>query len=88
MASTIKPVGAHSNFSSVASAMSNASQVYAYNASGAVVTIFRLEANAASNAVLGSFVVPTAGAIVIQKENTDRVSASGTCSFAPIAETN
>ena len=88
MASTIKPIGAVNNFSTTPSAMGNATNVYVYNNSAGIAIIFRLESNASSNAVLGSFQMANSTGFVIQKEHTDRLSSNASIAWTALGDTN
>lgn len=88
MAHTIKPIGAVNTFSTAASSMGGSTQVYVYNNSAGIATIFRLEANAASNAVLGSFHMANSQGFVVQKDQTERVSSNATIAWVAVGATN
>ena len=89
MASTIKPMGAVNSIAAgTTSAMGNATNVYVYNNSAGIAIIFRLEANAVSNSVLGSFQMANTTGVVIQKEHTERVSSNATIAWTAVGDTN
>ena len=88
MASTIKPIGAVNTFSTAATAMGNATQVYVYNNSAGIAIIFRLEANTSSNGVVGSFHMANSTGFVVQKDHTERVSSNATIAWTAVGDTN